>query len=292
MSACVLCPRLCGADRAAGEVGFCGQSADIRIARAALHPFEEPSISGTRGSGTVFFVGCSLRCVFCQNQAISRSATVGTTVTPAELAALFLDLQAQGAHNINLVTPTHFADGIAEALAMARPRLTIPVVYNTSGYERMETLQRLNGLIDVYMPDFKYLSPKLAQAYSGAADYADVAANALQEMLGQVGACQIDTDGLLQKGLLVRHLVLPGARKDSIALLSRLAELLPVSDILISLMSQYTPEFAVHAPYPELHRAVTTFEYRSVVDHALSLGFNGYIQHKSSASTGFTPKFL
>lgn len=290
MSACVLCPRMCGVDRTAGNVGVCGQSSEIRIARAALHPFEEPSVSGTRGSGTVFFVGCSLRCVFCQNQSISRYAAAGKTVTPSELADIFLRLQEQGAHNVNLVTPTHFADGIASALTVSRPHLTIPVVYNTSGYERTETLQMLDGLVDVYMPDFKYVSSELSQKYSKAPNYAAVASQALTEMYRQVGRWETD-GGLVKKGLLVRHLVLPGARKDSFAVLSHIAELLPVADIRISLMSQYTPDFASDTPYTELHRKVTSFEYQSVVDFALSLGFNGYIQKKSSASAVFTPEF-
>ncbi|MBQ9151088.1 MAG: radical SAM protein, partial [Clostridia bacterium] len=287
MSGCTLCPRLCGARREAGERGVCAQGAEIRVARAALHPFEEPCISGSRGSGTVFFVGCSLRCAFCQNRAISRGEEAGKTLTPRQLADLFLDLEAQGAHNINLVTPTHFADGIGEALAMAKTRLSIPVVWNSSGYERVETLRRLVGLVDVYMPDFKYASASSARRYSDAADYPAVAEAALIEMYRQVGCAQTDADGLLRRGLLVRHLVLPGNRQDSMAVLTRLSELLPVDGILLSLMSQYTPEFATDSPHRELHRPVTTFEYQSVLSHAEALGFNGFMQHKSSASSHY-----
>ena len=263
----------------------------MRIARAALHPFEEPPISGTRGSGTVFFVGCSLRCVFCQNQVISRAERVGRAVSPEELADIFFELEAKGAHNINLVTATHFADGVIAALALARPRLSIPVVYNTSGYERVETLRRLEGLVDIYLPDFKYISPDLSARYSAAPDYAQVTSAALVEMFRQVGRYDMDENGLMRRGMIVRHLVLPKGRADSMAVLDRLAELLPPSDILLSLMSQYTPEFAMDSPYAELHRRVTTFEYQSVVDHAHALGFDGFAQEKSSATASYTPDF-
>lgn len=291
MSECTLCPRLCHVDRATGARGFCRQGAEIRIARAALHPFEEPSISGERGSGTVFFSGCSLRCVFCQNQAISRSEERGRVVSAEELAEIFLDLQAQGAHNINLVTPTHFADGIRQALLLVRDKLSIPVVYNSSGYERVETLRSLEGLIDIYMPDFKYASSELAQKYSAALDYPEIAERAIAEMLRQVGAIELDGKGMLRRGLLVRHLVLPGARKDSIAVLERLAMTVPPEKILISLMSQYTPEFAKETTHTELHRRITSFEYRTVVEHATLLGFDGYTQARESATASYTPDF-
>lgn len=291
MSECYLCPRTCGVDRASGERGICAQGDEMRIARAALHPFEEPSVSGTRGSGTVFFCGCSLGCVFCQNQAISRAQQTGRAVSAEELADVFLKLEAQGAHNVNLVTPTHFADGVARALTIAKARLSIPVLYNTSGYERVETLRMLDGLIDIYMPDFKYHSPALAEKYSSAPDYGEVAERAIAEMYRQVGRYRLDEDGLLQKGLLVRHLVLPGARKDSLAVLDRLAEVVSPSEILLSLMSQYTPEFAKASPYTELHRRVTSFEYQSVVAHAEALGFDGYTQQRASATAVYTPDF-
>ena len=291
MAICELCPRMCRVDRAAGELGVCGQGETMRIARAALHPFEEPSVSGTRGSGTVFFSGCSLRCVFCQNRRISRGQTIGREVSPKELAEIFLRLEAEGAHNINLVTPTHFADGVIEALTVAKPRLTIPVLYNTSGYERVETLRRLEGLVDIYMPDFKYASGELAQKLSAAPDYLEVAEAALLEMYRQVGPYALDENGLLTRGLLARHLVLPGFRKDSLAVLDRLAALLPKEGFLLSLMSQYTPEFADDATEKSLHRRLTRFEYDSVVEHAARLGLDGYTQAKSSASAVYTPEF-
>ena len=292
MAGCELCPRLCGVDRAAGEIGICGQGAEMRIARAALHPHEEPSVSGTRGSGTVFFVGCSLGCVFCQNRKISRAQETGEIVTPDALAEVFLRLEGEGAHNINLVTPTHFADGVIEALTRVKSRLTIPVLYNTSGYERVETLRRLEGLVDIYMPDFKYADPALAADLSSASDYPQVAEAALLEMYRQVGAYELDGEGLLRRGLLVRHLVLPGFRKDSMAVLDRLAALFPKRDILLSLMSQYTPDFAADASVSSLHRRLTRFEYESVVERVQALGFEGYLQEKSSASAAYTPDFL
>ena len=291
MSECALCPRLCRVDREKGERGICNQGDQVRIARAALHTFEEPSISGTRGSGTVFFCGCSLRCVFCQNQAISRSEKIGKVVSSEELCEIFLDLQAQGAHNINLVTPTHFAEGIRRALLLARDRLSIPVVYNTSGYERVETLKTFEGLIDVYMPDFKYASCELAEKYSKAPDYPDLAAAAIAEMYRQVGEYRLDGEGILLRGLLVRHLVLPGARKDSLAVLSRLVDTVDPKKILLSVMSQYTPEFAKESSHKELHRRITSFEYRSVVEYAEALGFDGYTQERSSAISDYTPDF-
>lgn len=290
MELCRLCPRECGVDRTT-MFGVCGQPREIRIAKATLHRFEEPPISGTRGSGTVFFCGCSLRCEFCQNKKISRTSSDGRTVTPAELADVFLSLQKEGAHNINLVTPTHFSDGIRAALLLAKPRLSIPVVYNSSGYERVETLRSLEGLVDVYLPDFKYLSPTLSEKYSSAPDYAEVCQKALLEMFRQVGAFRTDADGLLVRGLMVRHLVLPSARKDSIAVLDRLSTLLPKGEFLLSLMSQYTPEFALDSPYRELHRRLTAFEYDSVLSHAERLGFLGFMQGRDSATAKYTPDF-
>lgn len=290
-SLCALCPRRCGADRASGEVGVCGQGNEIRISRAAPHMFEEPIISGQHGSGTVFFCGCPLRCVFCQNRDISRGHDAGRVVSAQALADIFLELQDLGVHNVNLVTPTHFARGIARALELAKPKLTIPVVYNTSGYELEESLKMFEGLVDIYMPDFKYVSSELSAKYSCAPDYAEVAERAIREMYRQVGRYQLGEDGMMTRGLLVRHLVLPAARHDSIAVLDTLARALPREDILLSLMSQYTPEFAQDAPYPELHRRITSFEYSSVVDHAQELGFEGFIQGRASASAKYTPDF-
>lgn len=287
---CQLCPRKCGVERDKGERGYCQSPALPRVARAALHFFEEPPISGTRGSGTVFFTGCSLGCVFCQNRAI-RTPESGREVDAAALAEIFFSLARQGAHNINLVTPTHFADTVAAALELARPTLGIPVVYNCGGYERVETLRRLEGLVDIYLPDFKYVSPELSRAYSAAPDYATHAIAALREMVRQVGAVSFGEDGMLKNGVIVRHLVLPAARHDSMAVLDTVAATVPVSDIRLSLMSQYTPDFApADAPAP-LHRRVTQFEYESVLEHAMSLGFEGYFQDRSSASAAYTPDF-
>ncbi|MBO5355943.1 MAG: radical SAM protein [Clostridia bacterium] len=287
---CMLCPRQCNADRDGGEVGYCAMPAEVRVARAALHPFEEPPISGTRGSGTVFFVGCSLRCVFCQNSAI-RSPDCGKAFSVTELGELFLALQREGAHNINLVTPTHYADKIAAALAAVRERLTIPVVYNCGGYERVETLQMLDGLVDIYLPDFKYSDASLSGDYSAAPDYSAYATAALAEMLRQVGEVRLDENGLMTRGVMVRHLVLPGSRKDSMAVLELIAKTVPVSGIRLSLMRQYTPDFAPRSAPKSLKRRLTSFEYNSVMEHAISLGFEGYFQTGESVGTEYTPDF-
>lgn len=291
MKECNLCPRLCGAARDSGRLGFCGQGNEVRVARSSLHFYEEPVISGSRGSGTVFFSGCSLRCVFCQNKAISRAQDSGREVSVNELCEIMLSLKDQGAHNINLVTPTHFADKIAEALAKVKDKLMIPVVYNSSGYERVETLEMLEGLVDVYMPDFKYFSGELSGSYSSAPDYFEVCSKAILEMFRQVGKYELDSEGMMRRGLLVRHLVLPACRKDSIEVFRRLAEILPPSEILVSVMSQYTPEFALGCGYKNLERKVTQFEYSSVTDEVLKLGFDGFFQGRSSASSVYTPDF-
>lgn len=284
---------MCGADREAGEYGFCGQGAQMRVARADLHMFEEPPISGSKGSGTVFFSGCSLRCVFCQNMAISRGKEkdIGREVSVSELCEIFFSLKEKGAHNINLVTPTHFADKIAKALLRVKPELSIPVVYNSSGYERVETLKMLEGLVDIYMPDFKYGASECAQRYSSAPDYVEVASLAISEMLRQTGEPKFDSDGMLLRGTLVRHLVLPSHRKDSMLALERLAKILAPDKILLSVMSQYTPEFALDCPYKNLHRRVTSFEYDSIIEYAEKLGFSGFTQSRASASSVYTPDF-
>ena len=290
MSKCYLCPRMCGADRDTGERGVCLQGASARISRAALHAYEEPPISGKRGSGAVFFSGCSLRCVFCQNRDISRGESDGTALTPQKLSAVLLRLQEEGAHNINLVTPTHFADKIAEALRLCRPQLSIPVVYNTSGYERVETLRSLEGLVDIYMPDFKYASEDLAAKYSSAPDYPSVALKAISEMFRQVGAYEYGEGGMLTRGLLIRHLCLPSCRADSMRVFDLLSDTVPPKEVLISLMSQYTPEF-YDGDYKELRRRITSFEYDSVLSHAEALGFDGFMQGRASASSAYTPDF-
>ena len=287
---CVQCPRRCGVDRRAGKTGYCGVPYEFVVARCAPHLWEEPPISGTRGSGTVFFGGCNLRCVFCQNRTISHIPT-GEILSRDELCERILALQDEGVHNVNLVTPTHYTEGLIGVLTDLKPRLRIPVVWNSGGYESVEMLRRLEGLVDVYLPDFKYVSPDLSARFSGVADYADRASEALREMFRQTGPVFFDEEGLLKRGVVVRHLVLPGCREDSARVLRRVARLLPVSDVRLSLMSQYTPEFAKDCPYENLHRRVTTFEYRGVLREAEALGFEGYCQARSSATGAFTPDF-
>jgi putative pyruvate formate lyase activating enzyme len=283
---CNLCPRGCNADRI-NETGYCGVPDEILIARASVHPWEEPPISGTRGSGTVFFSGCNLGCVYCQNYEISHEAK-GRAVTEERLGEIFRELAEKGVHNINLVNPTHYAHKIKSILSKEKP--SVPVVYNSSGYERVSTLKGLEGLVDVYLPDLKYISPDRSEKYSGAADYFDFASKALLEMKRQCPENIFNEAGIMQKGMIVRHLVLPSCRKDSIRVLEELAKLLPVTDIKLSLMSQYTPDFAPKE-YPELSRRITTFEYNSVLDKALELGFDGFFQEKESATKKYTPEF-
>ncbi|MBQ8388307.1 MAG: radical SAM protein [Clostridia bacterium] len=290
MSTCVLCPRECGVDREAGELGFCGAPDALKIARCAPHMWEEPVISGTKGSGAVFFSGCSLRCVFCQNRDISHGST-GREVGEDELCEMLLRLAESGVHNLNFVTPTHYSDKISAILQKIKPQLKIPVVWNCGGYEKPETLAMLDGLVDIYLPDFKYADPALAEKYSAAPDYPQVASAAVSQMFGQVGPVVIGEDGLMKKGVIVRHLVLPGCRKDSISVLDRLAVLLPPKDIFLSLMSQYTPEFASDCEFANLHRRVTNFEYESVLRHADELGFVGFCQDRNSATEKYTPDF-
>ena len=291
---CNICPRKCNIDRSK-NIGFCYEKDTVRISRIAPHLYEEPPISGKKGSGTVFFAGCNLRCVFCQNKDISQGARIGKEYSKKELIEALIVLQESGVHNINLVTPTHFALQIKEVLEEMKKQglLHVPVVYNSSGYESVETLKALDGLIDIYMPDIKYFSSELSAKYSSAPDYFDIASKAIAEMLRQRGHYKYNgtEDGLLTSGVLIRHLVLPSHRKDSINALTKLAEIIPPSDVLISLMSQYTPEFALDSPYSELHRRITSFEYNSVCDAALKLGFDGFMQARSSASSVYTPKF-
>ncbi len=289
-NACHLCPRDCGIDRRQEGRGYCGMPEEIYIARAALHMWEEPPISGRHGSGTIFFTGCNLRCVFCQNRTISRQH-IGQPVSEDALMHTMLRLQDEGAHNINLVTPTHYTSAIAHVLEKVKPRLHIPVVWNSSAYESPKALALLDGLVDIYLPDFKYLSSELSAAYAGAPDYAVVATRAVREMYRLVGRTVFDHHGLMTKGMIVRHLILPGCRKDSLALIKHLADILPVTDVKLSLMRQYTPDFALDCPYQNLHRRLTSFEYRSVVEAAQTLGFDGYTQGADAVSPAFTPDF-
>ena len=288
---CILCPRNCHADRLAGQRGRCHETAEIVVARAALHMWEEPCISGNTGSGAVFFSGCSMGCIFCQNHNIAE-AKAGKTITIERLAEIFLELQEKGAANINLVTPTHYVPQIIEALDMAREAgLTLPVVYNTSGYEKPEAIQMLEGYVDVYLPDFKYMEPELAAAYSHAPDYPEYAKASIKEMLRQTGNIQIDKEtGMIQKGVIVRHLVLPGHIRNSKAVLKYLLETYR-NQILISIMNQYTPMPQVSED-PLLSRKVTKREYEKVIDYALELGMeDGFIQEGEAAKESFIPEF-
>ena len=292
---CNICPRKCNIDRSQEHRGFCAEGELFRVARIAPHHFEEPVISGTRGSGTVFFSGCNLRCVYCQNRDISRSGGAGAEICAEELYEKLIELQESGVHNINLVTPTHFNHLLIPLLEKAKSStdIRIPIVYNSSGYESVDTLKRLDGLVDIYMPDFKYFSDELAQRYSSASNYRAVATEAIKEMLRQRGRYRYSENepDILQSGVIVRHLVLPSHRADSIDVLNQLASAVSPSDVLLSLMSQYTPEFALDTPYKELHRRLTSFEYSSVCKVAISLGFDGFMQEKSSATSEYTPQF-
>lgn len=294
---CRLCPRRCNVPRdgPAGEdaqLGLCGMGRDLRIARAALHFWEEPPISGTRGSGAVFFTGCGLRCRFCQNYEISRGEKPGRAVTPGELSGIFFSLIEQGAHNINLVSPSHFVPGIREALL--RQKLPVPVVYNSSGYERSETLRALEGLADIYLPDFKYMDKRLAEGLSGAEDYPEAAAAAIGEMVRQVGEPVYDKDGMMVRGVLIRHLILPGHTKNSIAVLEAVAQAFP--GIPVSLMAQYTPwgqakEEGGIPGYPELSRGVTRREMEKVEDALFELGLDGFVQSREAKGAAYIPEF-
>ncbi len=290
---CILCPRRCRVDRDRGS-GYCGERSDVRVARASLHMWEEPCISGKMGSGTVFFSGCPLKCVFCQNRKI-MSGDRGSVLTPRQLASLFLLLQDKGAANINLVTPTHFTPQIAEALRMSKAEgLSIPIVYNTSGYERVETLQMLAGLVDIYLPDLKYYSGELAARYSNAPDYFEQASSAISEMVRQAGAPLFDNalpdDQMMRRGVIVRHMVMPGHVRDSMKVIKYLYDTYK-DDIYISIMNQYTPPAAM-ADHPEINRRVTRREYEKVIDYAIALGVeNAFVQEGDTARESFIPDF-
>ena len=287
-SSCTLCPRRCGADRAAGRTGFCGAGGTLKAARAALHYWEEPCISGTKGSGTVFFSGCNLRCVFCQNHEISRSK-LGKTVSVERLADIFLELQDKGVHNINLVTPTHYTDAIIKALE--RAKLRIPVAWNSSGYDSVESLKKLEGLVRVYMPDFKYMDSQLAKRYSAAPDYPETAKAAIREMFRQTGPFVLDDEDMLQSGVLIRHLILPGAEDNSRAVIDFVAENFPGDDILFSLMAQYTPMPNTER-FPELQKTVSAETNDALVEYMTMRGIeNGFWQEPCSATDDMIPDF-
>ena len=287
---CNLCPRECNVDRGLGKAGFCKVPNQIKVSRAALHFWEEPCISGEEGSGTVFFSGCNLRCVYCQNRKIAEGV-YGKEITVDKLAAIFLELQEKGANNINLVTPSHYVLQIIEALKLAKEGgLNVPIVYNSSAYEKVETLKKLKGYINVYLPDFKYMDSALSLKYSAAEDYSQVAKNAIEEMVRQVGTTEFDERGILRKGVVVRHLVLPGYTKDSKEVIKYLYDTYK-NDIFISILSQFTPMNGLDK-YPEINRKVSEEEYGEVVDFAIEIGVeNGFIQEGDVAEESFIPDF-
>lgn len=295
-SPCRLCPRECAVDRRQ-ITGFCGCKTVPKAARAALHPWEEPCLSGINGSGTVFFSGCTLRCCFCQNYKIS-SEGFGKEISISRLSDIFLELQEQGAHNINLVTATQYLPSVIRALDRVKDRLLIPVVYNCGGYERPEIIRALEPYVDVWLPDLKYFDSKISERYSRAADYFAVASEAAALMVRQTGPLVFEdfsengqTCRLLKRGTIIRHMVLPGQKEDSIRILDWIDSALPKGHFLISLLSQYTP-FYQSAKYPEINRRITTYEYEKVLEHAVRLGLtDGFMQEKSSAKEEYTPPF-
>lgn len=321
LSDCTLCPRECHVNRIAGQTGYCGQTDNISAGRAALHMWEEPCISGTNGSGAVFFGGCNLRCVFCQNYAIAHSrnadsnagkAGAGKLISVSRLAEIYLELQEKGAHNINLVTPTHYIPQIIESLEIAKVRgLKLPIVYNTGCYEKVESLKKLEGYIDIYLPDLKYYSPDISRRYSNAPDYFRYASAAIAEMFRQVGCPVFETPvifnddapeaivdytqdisekALMKRGVIVRHLLLPGCAGDSRHILHYLHQAYG-NEIYMSIMNQYTP-MPHAAAIPSLNRRVTEEEYDALIDYAISLGIeNAFIQEGATASESFIPAF-
>lgn len=286
---CTLCPRECGINRYENK-GFCGTGASVIAAKSYLHKWEEPCISVTNGAGTIFFSGCSLRCRFCQNSVIS-SKVYGAEISTERLADIFLELQDKGADNIELVTPSHFAPSIIQALDKVRHRLSLPVIWNTGGYEMLSTLRLLEGYIDIWLPDLKYHSEVLSARYSSAPDYFNVASDAILEMARQAGTLRFAENGKLLKGTIIRHLVLPGGRHDSMKIMEWIAENIPSDKALVSIMNQYTPFDFIPDEYPELKRRVTKMEYNSVVRHAEEIGIKGYTQEKSSATDKYVPDF-
>lgn len=285
---CNLCPRNCGIDRNEKR-GYCGMSSALLAAKAYLHMWEEPCISGARGSGTVFFSGCNLKCAYCQNNHIALGKT-GYEITGERLGEIFLELQDKGAHNINLVTPTHYLRHIIEALDFTRGKLSIPVVYNCGGYEKAETIKKLDGYIDVYMPDFKYMDSAIAKKYSNAPDYPQRAKEAIDEMVMQNPNFRFDDEGIMKRGVLVRHLILPGQTKDSKRIIQYLYE--KYGDrIYMSIMNQYTPMENM-GDFPELNRKVTEEEYDDVIAFAQRLGVeNAFIQEGGTVSESFIPSW-
>lgn len=289
MSICNICPRNCNVDRESTK-GFCGMYETVKISRAALHMWEEPCISGEKGSGTVFFSGCNMKCVFCQNKEISTDG-FGKEISIDRLADIFLELQSKGALNINLVTPTHYTKQIIAAVKLSKSKgLKLPIVYNTSSYEKIEILKELEEIVDIWLPDFKYIDNNVAERYSKAKNYAEYAKAAIDEMIRQQPNCVFDENGIIQKGVIVRHLVLPGQVQGAKDIIKYLYEKYG-ENIFISIMSQYTPCTNL-SDYSEIDRKLTWDEYNSVVDYAIDLGLeNGFLQEEESASESFIPPF-
>ena len=290
LESCKLCPRNCGINRLKDKTGYCGAGKNIRVARAALHYWEEPCISGNIGSGTVFFSYCTLKCVFCQNYNISQ-CSFGKEITIDRLAEIFLDLQGKGALNINLVTPTHYVPQIIEALKIAKEKgLNLPIIYNSSGYENIETIKLLKGYIDVYLPDMKYFNSKYSMKYSKAKDYFLYAKEAIEEMVNQVGEVKFDKSGIIKKGVIIRHLMLPGLLFDSKKIIDYIHNTYG-NKVYISIMNQYTPLEHVKI-YPELNKPLNQKHYEALIDYALSIGVeNGFIQEEGTDKESFIPLF-
>ncbi len=289
---CEICPRKCGADRSV-HPGPCGGGMTPRVAKAMIHRWEEPCISGRNGTGAVFFSGCVLKCCYCQNWKISAENN-GKEIRVEELANIYLRLQEQGADSIDLISAAQYLPWVRESLLLVRGKLHIPVIYNTGGYEDAVQLRQLEGLIDIYLPDFKYADRQRALRYSKAADYFEVTAAAIREMYRQVGKVEIGADGLMKRGVMIRHLVLPGGKEDSKRIMEWIAAEFPAGDVWVSLMRQYVPCYKAEKgdAYPELKRRITTLEYERVSERMIDLGLTaGYLQEKESADSGYTPDF-
>lgn len=287
---CRLCPRNCSVDRTIGKLGYCKSSSSIRAALASVHKWEEPPISGTKGSGTIFFSGCNLRCVFCQNYSIS-SKNNGKEISIDRLAHIMLEQQERGVHNINLVTAVQFVPMIIKSIEISRRNgLTIPIIYNSSGYEKVETIKMLEGYIDIYLPDIKYYSKELSKKYSNAPDYFKYASQAVLEMNSQAGKNEFDKNGILKKGIIIRHMILPGCKEDSFKVLDWIKDYLG-PDIYVSILNQYTPSYRANQ-YKEINRRLMSLEYTRVIDHFFEIGLrNGYMQQRASASNEYIPLF-
>ncbi|ADL53529.1 radical SAM protein [Clostridium cellulovorans] len=287
---CTICPRACAVNRINGEKGFCLGKDTVKVARVSLHHWEEPCISGDKGSGTVFFSNCNLRCIFCQNHQISQD-NVGKEITISRLSDIFIEQQERGAHNINLVTPTHYAFQIIEALALAKDKgLNIPIIYNSNGYEETDTIKALNGYIDVYLPDLKYYDDKYALKYSKAPNYFEKASKAIEEMFNQVGEAQFDENGLIKKGIIIRHMLLPTLIFDSKKIIDYIIDTFD-DKVYVSLMNQYTPMYNAK-DYPEINKSVKSKVYDALIDYAIDKGLTkGFIQESGTSTSDFTPDF-